>query len=168
MQTMDEQRRIFVRVERCVGCRSCELACAVAHARSDSLAAAVEEEPPPKKRLFVEAFQGHAAPIHCRHCEVAPCVRVCPTGALFSDPASGLVHYQENRCIGCFLCAMSCPFGVIRPDPEHRFIVKCDFCPDRTVPACVSACPTRALQYQTEAEYEAARRQEVSRLWWDR
>jgi carbon-monoxide dehydrogenase iron sulfur subunit len=163
---MNHQRRIFVRLDRCVGCHSCELACSVAHARSRFLALAIQEDPKPQKRIFLESSNDTKAPIHCRHCEEAPCAAVCPTGALFSDLGTGVVQYREQRCIGCFICTMACPFGVIRADHQHRFIVKCDCCPELETPACVSACPTRALLFQTEADYERARRTEVSRLFW--
>ena len=165
---MKNQPRIFVYPERCMGCHNCELACAVAHNQSKSLAAAIYEEPKAQKRIFVEAGYEARAPIHCRQCEDAPCVRVCPSGALYTAPVILLVQYLEQRCIGCFMCAMACPFGVIRPDPDQRHIVKCDYCPDRDTPACVSACPSRALQYVTEAEYESSRRREISRHWWAR
>lgn len=164
---MKNQPRIFVYPNRCLGCHSCELACALAHSKTGSLAAAIYEEPKPQKRIFVEGKEDARGPIHCRHCEEAPCARVCPTGALISDLPTNLIQYREQRCIGCFMCGMACPFGVIWRDPKNRFIVKCDYCPDRETPACVTACPSRALQFQSEAEYERTRRQEVSRHWWD-
>ncbi len=165
---MKNQPRIFVYPDRCLGCHSCELACAVAHSQSKFLATAIHEEPRPQRRIFVETADEARAPIHCRHCEEPPCVRVCPSGALFADPTTLLIQYRVQRCIGCFMCAMACPFGVIRADSENRLIVKCDYCPDRETPACVVACPSKALQFQTEAEYERGRRQLVSRLYWDR
>ena len=164
---MKDQPRIFVYPNRCLGCHSCEIACALAHAKSTSLFTAIYEEPKPQKRIFVEGREDATSPIHCRHCEGAPCVNVCPSGALFSDSATALIQYHEQKCIGCFMCGMACPFGVIRWNPENQTVVKCDYCLDRETPACVAACPSRALQFQSEAEYERARRQEISRYWWD-
>ena len=164
---MKHQPRIFVYPDRCLGCHSCELACALAHSKTKSLAAAIYEKPKPQRRLFVETGHEFRAPIHCRQCEDPPCVRACPSGALFVDRSTLLVHYREQRCISCFMCAMACPFGVIRSDTENRFIVKCDYCPELDTPACVTACPSRALRFETEAEYERGRLQLVSRLYWD-
>lgn len=164
---MKHQRRIFLYPDRCMACHSCELACALAHAQNTSLGAAIFEEPKPQRRIFVEAGSEGRAPIHCRHCEDAPCARVCPTGALFCDPRSLLIQHRQQRCIGCFTCAMACPFGVIRPGAENRSIVKCDYCPELKTPACVTACPSRALKFQTEGEFESQRRGEISRLWWN-
>lgn len=137
--------RVMVRLERCVGCRSCELACRVAHSRSGTLWAAILEEPKPKRRVFVEQAAERPAPFLCRHCEDAPCVRCCPTGALRFDELTGLVAYSVERCIGCHACIMACPFGVIEPGGGEPFVVKCDRCLGRNQPACVEACPTKAL-----------------------
>ncbi|MEJ5349245.1 MAG: 4Fe-4S dicluster domain-containing protein [Desulfosoma sp.] len=152
------RERVMVRFERCVGCHSCELACRVAHSRSGSLAVAILEEPKPKRRIFVEQAAESPAPFLCRHCEDAPCVRCCPTGALRFDEASGLVVYGVDRCIGCHACVMACPFGVIQPGAGDLFVVKCDRCPDRDLPACVEACPTKALVLERDFLLDRRRR----------
>lgn len=155
--------RVLVRFERCVGCRSCELACAVAHSQTRTLAGAVREEPKPQRRIYVEALAGSKAPFLCRHCDDAPCARSCPTRALYQDPVSQLVGYDSARCIGCHGCLMACPFGMIQAGRLMPFIVKCDRCVDRAGPACVSACPTGALLL--EGQYlETRRREAVKRL----
>lgn len=156
---MKNQPRLFVRMDRCLGCRSCEIACSVAHSKTKTLAGAINESAPPRKRIYVEAASTLKAPLFCRHCEDAPCVSVCPTKALAPDPKSGAVKLENSKCIGCSSCAMACPFGVIQEDGSSQVIVKCDLCPDRTIPACVMACPTRALQLQPE--YEKNRRIEA-------
>ncbi len=142
--------RIFIRLERCVGCRSCELACRVAHSQSGTLVSAIREKPEPRRRIYVEQVGKTAVPFMCRHCEDAPCVRSCPTGALTHDPETEHVVYEAARCIGCHACLMACPFGMIQPDRKSGFIAKCDFCAGRPEPACVAACPTRALVLEKE------------------
>lgn len=136
--------QIFVNSEHCTGCKSCEIACAVQHAKDKSLFAAVLQSPPPMKRLFVEVAGRTRMPVTCRHCEDAPCLNACISGCLYRD-AKGFVRRHKERCIGCWSCAMACPFGVITRDKEKHIAVKCDRCHKLDVPACVNACPTKAL-----------------------
>jgi len=162
---MKENKEIFVRLERCMGCRSCEMACAVEHSRSKSLYAAASERPVPVRLLFVERAEGRNVPMICRHCEDAPCVAVCRTGALVQDPLTGVVERIEENCIGCWMCAMICPYGVVGRRTEVRMAVKCDRCKDRDLPACVQACPTGALVYATQREFmEMMRKEAASRI----
>jgi len=136
--------QVYVRPERCMGCRSCEIACAVQHSRSKTLFGAIREEPLPQKRIFVEAAEKIRMPVFCRHCDDAPCLAACITGCLYRDE-KGFVRRKIERCIGCWSCIMACPFGVIIRDRRKRTAVKCDRCHELDVPACVAACPTRAL-----------------------
>jgi len=146
-------KEIFVRLDRCLGCHSCELACAVEHSAGKTLFAAIAEKPVPRKRLYVEQVDDHKLPLLCRHCEDAPCVQACRTGALSQDPITRIVSHDPDRCIGCWMCTMVCPYGVIGRELERRVAVKCDRCPDRDIPACVDACPTHALVYVEEGDF---------------
>lgn len=158
-------KEVFVRIDRCVGCRSCELACAVEHSRSKVLFEAIHELPRPKRRLYVEQIGNRKVPFLCRHCEDAPCVRACRTRALTQDPITRVVSHNPENCIGCWLCAMTCPYGVINREDERRIAVKCDRCPERDEPACVSACPTGALVFTEEPEFaKIVRRDAISRV----
>src|SRR5512135_934534 len=139
-------KQIYVRPERCMGCRSCEIGCAVQHSKEKSLFSAVLQTPPPMKRLFVEATENIRMPVICRHCEDAPCLRSCISGCLYRDE-KGLVRRKKERCIGCWTCMMVCPFGVVTRDKEKHIAVKCDRCHKLDVPACVNACPTGALVF---------------------
>jgi carbon-monoxide dehydrogenase iron sulfur subunit len=62
---------------------------------------------------------------------------------------------RSDRCIGCWTCIMVCPYGVIgrRQDGGRWVAARCDLCPDRAIPACVEACPTRALVYAEAEEW---------------
>jgi Fe-S-cluster-containing hydrogenase component 2 len=141
---------IMVNPERCVGCHTCEMACAVAHTRSGSLVGAMLSGEPlvPRDRVLqVGAFR---FPAQCRQCEDAPCVKVCPTGATFRTETYTAVN--PSVCIGCRMCMMVCPFGAIRITVTavnggvKRAAVKCDLCVNRPAgPACIEACPTHAL-----------------------
>jgi carbon-monoxide dehydrogenase iron sulfur subunit len=86
----------------------------------------------------------------------------CISGAIRRD-TDGVVRTDTDKCIGCWTCVMVCPYGVIGRHLEEHKAVRCDRCPDRDVPACVSACPTGALVYQTVPAYSGAVRQHASR-----
>ena len=79
----------------------------------------------------------------------------CPVGCLHKDPETGMTVVNPTHCIGCHSCAMACPFGAPKFDPQGK-IVKCDGCADRVrrgyPPACVRVCPTGALTLRTEEE----------------
>ncbi len=159
---MTQPKEIFVRLDRCMGCHSCEMACAVAHSASQSLYAALSESPQPKSRIFVEwVAPDRAVPIVCRHCEDAPCMHACIAGAISRDDA-GVVFTEQDKCIGCWTCVMVCPYGVIGRHLEERKAYRCDRCPDCEQPACVSACPTQALVFQAVADYSKGVRQTAS------
>jgi carbon-monoxide dehydrogenase iron sulfur subunit len=149
-------KMIVCRVERCLGCRSCEMACAVAHSQSKDLLKAILEHPKPQKRITVEPVGGHGLPLQCRHCEDAPCIMICPTEAMHRASESGPVLIDQDRCIGCKLCMAVCPFGVISVRSDGKGVIKCDACIERTKagqePACVSACPTGALKFVSVEE----------------
>jgi carbon-monoxide dehydrogenase iron sulfur subunit len=123
---MSQQKEIFIRIDRCTGCRSCEVACAVEHSTSKSLFAAISESPVPRKRLYIEPSKEYNIPLLCRHCEDAPCMRACKTGALSQDATTRVVSHDPDKCIGCWMCTMVCPYGVIGRLKEQRVAVKCD------------------------------------------
>ena len=157
---------ITVNIEKCLACKSCELACAVAHSLAKALSAAVVSGEKPGYRVNVEVYEGHAVPVHCQHCEEAACVIACPTGALHRDEQTGRVLVERERCIGCGMCVQACPFGVITMHPDGKGVLKCDLCMDRLAagrePACVEACPTKALVFCEEKEASKNRRRQTA------
>lgn len=96
-------------------------------------------------------------PKSCLHCDVAPCVTVCPTGASYKRKEDGIVLVDEDKCIGCGLCAWACPYGAREMDAAAGVMKKCTLCVDRIynetmqvedrVPACVRTCPANARHY---------------------
>jgi carbon-monoxide dehydrogenase iron sulfur subunit len=141
---------VYVDPSKCVGCRSCEIACAVEHSLSKNLFLSITEKPLPRKRIRVISVDNFTVPMRCMHCEDAPCIAVCPTGAM-EKTAEGFVVVNSPKCIGCRMCMMACPFGHPIYDSLSKILIKCDHCPDRMKeglpPACVEACPTGALRY---------------------
>lgn len=89
--------------------------------------------------------------ISCNECSDPACVKVCPTKAHFKRSEDGLVLIDPKKCIGCGACLAACPYGAPQLDREARKMRKCDTCLDRREkglnPACVDACPQRALDF---------------------
>jgi carbon-monoxide dehydrogenase iron sulfur subunit len=155
-------KKLKLHLERCTGCKRCELECIAEHSASKSYITAVLTEPEPKTRIFVEAFSEKPVPLVCRHCKEALCVSACMTGCMQKDLATGIVSNMdhEQKCVGCWMCIMACPYGVINPSfyiiPDSGGAtasvdvfgkaVKCDFCPNRKSPACVDGCPNEVIE----------------------
>ena len=146
-------KRLLVESEKCLACRSCEIACAVEHSCSQNIFEAVDEKPSPEYRIYVEDIQGTTAPLQCRHCESAPCLQVCPSKAIIRKELAEPVRILNNLCVGCSSCIIVCPFGVLKLGKDKKIALKCDLCIERIqeneVPACVNACPTGALKIKT-------------------
>ena len=153
-------RQILARSEHCLGCKSCELACAVVHSNTKTLFEAINELNPPQKRIFVESSGELNFPLQCRQCLDSPCVHACMSGAMQYDLKTGLIQVEEQKCVGCMMCVMVCPFGVIAQLPDTHKVAKCDRCQDLDYdPACVTACPTKALEFVEVQEFAHSGRQ---------
>lgn len=138
---------IGVHMDRCTGCRTCELYCGAERGcEGKTLLKAVQDNPAPQPRIRIEAKGGLAFPFQCRHCLKAPCLDACSTGALYRDENSGMVLFHEDLCIGCWNCVDACPYGAIYPSPENEIVIKCDRCLYMEKPVCVDVCPTKALE----------------------
>lgn len=136
-------RTIAFYSEKCDGCGRCVEACAEFHsstkdpAQSRIMLAGDDEE-----NLFGIAL--------CRQCGDPQCVMHCPAGALAKDEETGVVLWDEAKCVGCLLCTLACPYGGITCNRVTEQVMKCDFC--KGDPACVKACPLGALDLKRGAE----------------
>ncbi|MDR0722504.1 MAG: 4Fe-4S binding protein [Treponema sp.] len=155
---------IFVDDAKCLGCRSCELACCIAHSASKTLFGALHEAVPPQNRIYVEPYGAGAFPLQCRHCTEPQCAKACVTGAMKWQ--EGAVVYDAAQCLGCGMCVIACPFGLcesLKTAQKSREAVqgisKCDLCATRPAgPACVEACPTGSLTFGTPEDFSQAKR----------
>jgi carbon-monoxide dehydrogenase iron sulfur subunit len=144
-------KRIYVNEEYCIGCRLCEIHCLVQHSQSKKIIKAFREEVAELlPRLVVEEEGPLSFAMQCRHCTDARCLEACLTGAMHRDE-SGAVLCDEDKCVGCWMCIMVCPFGAIqRSLTQRKAASKCDLCYGEQTPACVAHCPNEALVYEEE------------------
>lgn len=148
-------KKIFCDIKKCLGCGSCEIACAVEHSNSKELNKAISEMPLPVKRRKAEFIEESISiSTGCHHCENAACVASCMSGAMYKDKKTLLTKHNVEKCVGCWMCIMTCPFGALSRLKEEKIVLKCDLCPDRDKPACVEACPTKALYLGTLKEFK--------------
>jgi len=129
-------------LRKCIGCHACTIACKVEH-----------EIPIGVNRCWVKSVekgtfpntQRFFFPVLCNQCDEAPCVRICPTSALYKR-RDGIVDLNGGACIGCRACMVACPYDQLFIDPNTHTAEKCNFCANRVenqlLPACVSVCPT--------------------------
>src|SRR2546422_3796628 len=129
-------------LRKCIGCHACTIACKAEH-----------QIPIGVNRCWVKTVekgtfphtQRFFFPVLCNQCDEAPCVRICPTRALFRR-GDGIVDLYGDACIGCRACMVACPYDQLFIDPNTHTAEKCNFCANRVenqlLPACVSVCPT--------------------------
>lgn len=140
-------RKTFViDLDRCIGCRSCEVACkqendVVLGSRWNQ----VIDRGPFGDYPNLEMYY---LPTMCQQCDDPECVKVCPTGASYQRKEDGLVLIDREKCIGCKYCIMACPYGVRTFNKEEKVAEKCTTCYHLQAigedPACVKVCPAKA------------------------
>jgi formate dehydrogenase iron-sulfur subunit len=160
----------FTDTSLCIGCKACEVACkewnelpvddfgftAESYDNTGRLSAdtwrhvAFIEQRKPIQADDEEGLRWLMSSDVCKHCTTAPCLDVCPTGALFRTEF-GTVVVQDDVCNGCGMCVPACPFGVIERREQDGRAWKCTLCYDRLKdgmePACAKACPTDSIQF---------------------
>ena len=156
---------------KCAGCHSCTVACKS------------ENNTPPGVRyrrvVYKESGTRAGAPpnelkrsvtsMACFHCANPACVTACPVGAMTKEATFGTVKVNSTLCIGCRRCAGACPYGAPEFNPATKKMEKCTACWHRLFddsvtppvrrtdarPACVAACPARALGFTEKTTWPA-------------
>lgn len=175
-------------LKQCIGCHTCAVACKQANNVPEGIfwnkvytnggeAQDTSGGEWPNNYL---SFQ----PVNCQHCENPACTKVCPVGATYKDPDTGIVRQDYDKCIGCRMCMAACPYTGVRSfnweepkyavdvqlgdadSPKHQkhVVEKCTFCYQRVAkgetPACMVLCPGRARHWGDLDDPDS----EVSRL----
>jgi Fe-S-cluster-containing hydrogenase component 2 len=129
---------LMIHPDKCTGCKNCVLACSFAHEKEFRPAAT-------RIHVFTWEREGISVPMMCQQCGDAPCIGVCPTGAMHRMAGEGVVELDTKKCILCKMCTQACPFGNAVYDSFTDSILKCDECEGD--PACVRMCPNKALEF---------------------
>jgi anaerobic dimethyl sulfoxide reductase subunit B (iron-sulfur subunit) len=141
-----KQYGFYFDADRCVQCRTCEVACKSVR----------NVKPGTKWRRVIEIWGG-AYPnvtrtffsMACMHCGKPACVEACPTGAISKRGEDGIVVVDGDKCNGCRDCFQACPYGAPQFD-DNGIMEMCDFCTRLNMePACAVSCPAGALKFGT-------------------
>ena len=182
-----EPMGFFTDTTVCIGCKACEVACKEwnqlpargdggAHLEMSGLSYdnTVRLDGTTWRHVkfieqFPEPYNGRWLMMSdvCKHCVQAPCLEVCPTGAIIRTEFDTVV-IQSDTCNGCRDCIAACPFGVIDINHVSGTAQKCTLCYDRTSvglePACSKACPTDSIQFGPIAELQQRAQRRVEQL----
>lgn len=132
---------------KCTGCRTCEIACSVVKSGE----AGIYQSRIKNIRFFDEYF---FYPNVCLQCETPYCALVCPTAALHKNLDTHVVELDKEKCVGCRMCLVVCPFGAIYM--VDSVPIKCDLCDGD--PMCAKFCRNEALAYGETEDIGAGRR----------
>ena len=135
-----EKRFIAADLEKCTGCGTCELVCAIKRENVYN--------PGCSRIKILRLYQLANMAIACRLCENPPCVVACPLDCLVQSEKTGVILVDEDKCDCCGWCIEACPYGAIMLNPEKETVMMCDLCGGD--PQCVEWCPEEALDLVTE------------------
>ena len=157
---MVNQYAFFFDASACTGCKACQVACkdrnnleaGLLWRRVYEIAGGNWEK---RGEVWIPPVVAYNVSMACNHCEKPVCAMSCPVKAI-GKRDDGIVLIETARCIGCRYCEWACPYNAIRFDAGTNTVSKCHFCFDGIdageAPACVSACPMRALDFGDLAE----------------
>src|ERR1044071_882393 len=150
-----EQLEFFIDPNRCIGCEACVQACGGCETHKGTPMIHLEYV---DREMSVQTV-----PVVCMHCDTPTCAEVCPADAIKRTEDGVVQTARKPRCISCNNCVLACPFGVPKMNTDHKLMMKCDMCYDRTSvgkkPMCASVCPSGALLFGTRDEIEKQRPQ---------
>ncbi|MFH1123760.1 MAG: 4Fe-4S dicluster domain-containing protein [Pseudomonadota bacterium] len=151
------RKSVFRDPDLCVDCKACLIACKVKHMSPPYPTSPAVSEPRGLNLIHVYQFgpvidgagvNQSFVTIACMHCEDAPCLRVCPTSAIYKDTPTHITMVNRDKCIGCKACLWICPYGAPSFDEDGKLAL-CDLCIDRLregkKAACEATCQAMAI-----------------------
>ena len=130
--------KLVVQPHHCIGCRSCELACAFTHGK--------DGQPGASRCLTRTVGDEEYVPLMCLQCDNAACAQACPVDAITLDEKRRVWVVDDERCVRCTACTVACPFGNMQYDATLDVVHKCDLCAGHgDYPRCAMFCPTKCL-----------------------
>ena len=139
---MKKVKVIKIDIEKCNGCRACELVCSAFHASPKYSSNNPERS---RIRLIREPLKDVYLPVYAGEYTKAEC-----TGR--DKYVIDGKEYNE-----CDFCRASCPSRTIFKEPDSGLPLKCDMCesdPPLSEPMCVQWCINDALTYEEREEEE--------------
>lgn len=164
---MTKQLGFYANTSACTGCKACQIACKDKNNLPVGLlwrrvyhysGGGWVPDPDNKDLMIPNRVFSYSISASCMHCQDAECVKVCPTGAMTKDE-NGIISIDADRCIGCRYCEWACPYSAPQFNEAAGVMTKCDMCKDLVTqgqnPACVDACPMRAIEFGELEELQA-------------
>ncbi|MHB0984190.1 MAG: 4Fe-4S binding protein [Sulfuricella sp.] len=144
--------------EVCDGCGQCVISCREALGGPEGTSPGIQ----------IVAIGDRHIPIICHNCEEAPCVSGCMPGCRHRDEATGRIVTDYERCVGCWMCVMLCPFGAIQRVPTQEgahfgVALKCDSCLDKQIVPCIAACKPGGLKEADPLALAREKREKAAR-----
>ncbi|WP_034378347.1 4Fe-4S dicluster domain-containing protein [Dehalobacter sp. UNSWDHB] len=135
----------LIDIKRCMGCRSCEVACKNFRNLSETQryrrVKCVDWEQDGEMGIYYLS-------ISCNHCENPACLMVCPNHT-YRKRRDGIVVHDPGLCDGCCRCVKACPYEAPQYDEATGKVDKCDLCVERLDrgkrPFCEESCVNGAL-----------------------
>ncbi|WP_417135088.1 4Fe-4S dicluster domain-containing protein [Rubneribacter badeniensis] len=172
---MAERLGMVIDMKACIACASCAVACKVENNLPDEVwwnrvLTDGGENPDTPAGVYPDLTMSNLV-VACQHCDNPACAKVCPVGATYKDPETGVVRQDYDKCIGCRMCMSACPYTGVRSfnweEPKHvvghalgdadvpahqkHVVEKCTMCWHRLAkglqPACVEVCPARVRYF---------------------
>ena len=149
------QLAFFINSDACSGCKTCQVACKDRHdlpaglhwRRVYEVTAGAWQK---KGDAWTNTVAAYHLSVACHHCADPVCGKQCSVDAIWKRP-DGIVLIDQTRCVKCNKCRADCPYEAILYEGATNAVSKCDFCVDDVEagrpPACVAACPNRALDF---------------------
>lgn len=157
---MTRQYAFFINSSICSGCKTCLMACKDKHNLEEGITWRRVYEISggdwvQRGESWLSSVFAYNLSISCNHCDTPVCAQVCPTHAHYKRE-DGIVTIDPDQCVGCRYCEWACPYGAPKYDRQAGIMTKCTFCSDNLEagipPACVAACPMRAIDFGEASE----------------